>query len=140
MQTRSLALALCAALSFGAAVAADAPDKCPPRPGFAMVSPEQRLMMFADLKAQADSGAVDLQILRQMQRDKLKAMTPDQRKAYFDGLTKRWNAMPADKQAALKSDAAKWRSEHPRPEGGRPEGGREGGHEGGRPGCPPPAH
>ena len=127
MQLRTLILVMSTALSLTAsAVAADPADKCPPRPGFGMVSPEQRLMMFADIKAQADSAAVDPQLLRQMQRDKLRAMTEDQRKAYFADLTKRWNAMPAEQQKDIKAAAETWRAAHPRPEG--------------RPDCPHPAH
>lgn len=130
MPTRSLLFALCAAVSLSAAaVAAEPNDKCPPRPGFAMISPEQRLMMFADMKAQADAGAVDMQVLRQMQREKFRSMSEDQRKAYFAGLTKRWNALPPAKQKELKAEAEKWRAEHPRPEGGFA------GHH--RPDCPP---
>jgi Spy/CpxP family protein refolding chaperone len=124
---RSLVLAVAAVLSLNAAVAADPADKCPPRPGFAMIAPEQRLMMFADMKAQADTGAVDIQILRQMQRDKLRAMSADQRKAYFTGLSKRWAALTPARQKELKTEADAWRAAHPRPEGGRP-------------GCPHPEH
>jgi Spy/CpxP family protein refolding chaperone len=121
---RSLLLAFCAAVSLTtAAVAADPVDKCPPRPGFAMLSQEQRLMMFADLKAQAEASAVDIEVLRPMQREKFRAMSEDQRKAYFADLTKRWNALPAGDKLKLKAEALQWRAEHPRPEG--------------RPGCPP---
>lgn len=131
MLIRRFAFALCAALSLSAAAfAADAPNaQCPPRPGMAMFTPEQRLMMFADMQSQADTGAVDVAVLRQMQRDKMRAMTDDQRKAYADGLAKRWAALTPDRQAQIKADAEKWRAEHPRPEGmGR----------GPRPDCPRP--
>ena len=94
----------------------------------AMLAPEQRLMMFADLQKQAESGAVDVEMLRQMQRDKLRKMSADQRQAYFADLTKRWNALPPAEQKSLKTAAEKWRAEHPRPDG----------MHGGRPGCPPP--
>jgi Spy/CpxP family protein refolding chaperone len=118
--TRSFLFALCAAVSLtAAAVAAEPSDKCPPRPGFAMISQEQRLMMFADLKAQADASAVDIEVLRPMQRDKFRAMSEDQRKAYFADLTKRWNALSAGEKLKLKAEALKWRAEHPRPEGRR---------------------
>jgi hypothetical protein len=128
--TRSLFLGFCAAVALTAgAVAAEPAANCPPRPGFAMLSQEQRLMMFADLKAQADAGAVDMDVLRQMQREKFRAMSEDQRKAYFDGLSKRWAALPAGDKVKLKAEALKWRAEHPRPEGGF------GGHH--RPDCAP---
>ena len=128
MLLRRFAFALCAVLPLAAAAMAapSADGKCPPRAGMGMFTPEQRLMMFADLKAQVDSGAVDMRILRQMQRDKLKAMSDDQRKAYADGLTKRWNALAPAAQEKLKADAKAWRDAHPRPEGA-----------GGRRDCPP---
>lgn len=112
-------LAVAAVLSLSAAQAAEPGpgDKCPPRPGFALISPEQRLMMFADMKEQAETGAVDIQVLRQMQREKMRAMSDDQRKAYFADLTKRWAALTPAKQKELKTEAAKWRAEHPRPDG-----------------------
>lgn len=116
---RSFLFGVCAAIALSAAaVAAEPAANCPPRPGFALLSQEQRLMMFADLKAQADAGAVDMDVLRQMQREKFRAMSEDQRKAYFEGLTKRWAALPAGDKAKLKAEALKWRAEHPRPEGG----------------------
>lgn len=128
--SRSFLFAFCAAVSLSAAATAAEPAaNCPPRPGFAMLSQEQRLMMFADLKAQADAGAVDMDVLRQMQREKFRSMSEDQRKAYFEGLSKRWAALPAGDKAKLKVEALKWRAEHPRPEGGF------GGHR--RPDCAP---
>ena len=123
---RSLLLACAAVVVVGSAAAAPA-DKCPPRPGFQMMAPEVRYMMFADMKEQADTGAVDPQMLRQMQRDKMRAMSEDQRKAYFADLAKRWNALPPAKQKEVKTAAEQWRADHPRPEGG-PH------HD-----CPPPA-
>ncbi len=100
--SRSFLFAFCAAVSLSAAATAAEPAaNCPPRPGFAMLSQEQRLMMFADLKAQADAGAVDMDVLRQMQREKFRSMSEDQRKAYFEGLSKRWAALPAgDRQSS----------------------------------------
>ena len=127
MLLRRFVFALCAVVPLTAAVLAAPDSKCPPRPEMGMFTPEQRLMLFADLKAQADSGAVDMRILRQMQRDKLKAMSQEQRQTYFADLTKRWAALAPADQAKLKADDEKWRADHPRPEGGRPEGG-PGGH------------
>lgn len=91
-------------------------------------------MMFADMQAQSAGGAVDIETLRQMQRDKLRAMSGDQRKAYVDKLVARFKALPAAEQSKLKADAEAWRAHRPRPEGGwrkdRPHG--DG------PDCPPP--
>jgi hypothetical protein len=130
---RSVLIAACAALMFGsAAVAAPPADaQCPPRQGAGLVTPEQRLMMFSDMKQQADSGAVDVEVLRQMQRDRMRAMTPQQRQAYFTGLTTRWNALPAAEQQRIKLEAQAWRTAHPRPEGAP---------RGDHPRCPPPPH
>lgn len=117
MPIRRFAFALLAAVSLTAAAGAQpaGDPKCPPpRPRFDMVTPEQRLIMQADFKAQADAGA-DIEVLRQMRRDKLKAMTPEQREAYLAGLTKRWNALSPAEQAKLKADSEAWRAAHPRP-------------------------
>lgn len=130
MPIRRAALALCAVLCFSGAALAAPDAHCPPmHPGMMPLSPEQRLMMFYDMKQQADSGAVDIQALRQMQRDRLRAMSEAQRQAYFTGLTTRWNALPAAEQQRIKQEAEAWRAAHP-----RPEGGPEGAH------CPPPQH
>jgi len=134
---RRIALVACAALILSAAFAAPPDGKCPPPPGFMMFTPEQRLMMFADMQKQAETGAVDVQVLRQMQRDKMHAMTDEQRKAFADDLTKRWNALSPAEQAKLKADSDKWRAAHPRPEGAGPGPG-PGGHHGDHPDCPPP--
>jgi hypothetical protein len=61
-----------------------------------------------------------MQILRKMQRDKLKAMTAEQRTAYIADLTKRWTALPPADKLKLKAAALQWRADHPRPD--RPEG------------------
>jgi len=124
MLLRRFAFALCAVLPLTAAVMAAPDGQCPPRAGAGMFSPEQRLMMFADLKAQADSSAVDMGILRKMQRDKLKAMSDAQRQTYLADLTKRWAALaPADRDK-LKAAALQWRADHPRPEGACPPAGK----------------
>lgn len=120
MPFRRVTLALCAFTAFGAAALAGDPPpnpQCPPRAGFALFTPEVRLMMLADLKTQAEQSAVDIDTLRQMQRDKLRAMSEDQRKAFAADLTKRWNALSVLEQTKLKAEGLKWRAEHPRPEG-----------------------
>ena len=121
MTIRSTFFAICTAATLAAAAfaAGPSPQQCPPHPGM-MFTPEQRLMMMADIKVQADAGAIDPQVARQMQRDKLKAMTPEQRQAYADGLTKRWNALPPAEQKKMKDEGEKWRSSHPHPEGDHP--------------------
>ena len=122
MPLRRFTFAVCALLplTVTAVAAPPADGQCPPRAAMGMFTPEQRLMMFADLKAQADSSAVDMRILMQMQRDKLKAMSDAQRQAYLADLTKRWAELaPADK-ATLKADAEKRRADHPRPPGACP--------------------
>lgn len=117
-------------LTLSAAVAAPGGDpRCAPRGGAGLFPPEARLMMFADMQEQAASGAVDVDTLRQMQRDKLRAMNGDQRKAYVDKLVARFKALPAAEQKKLKTEADAWRASHPRPEGG---------WRGDRSDCPPP--
>ncbi|GAA0548220.1 hypothetical protein GCM10008941_30160 [Rhizomicrobium palustre] len=75
----------------------------------AMISPEQRLMMFADAQKATADGSIDMKDYRAMQRDKIRAMSSEQRQAYFTDLTKRFNALPPAEQKALKekSEAAR---------------------------------
>jgi Spy/CpxP family protein refolding chaperone len=113
MKLRLAALPLCALLLIAAAPAAD-DAKCPPRPGMmtGMLSPEQRMMMMEDARAATADGSLSMQDYRAMQRDKMRAMTPEQRQAYVADLTKRWNALPAAEQQKLKAEAAAFRKEH----------------------------
>jgi len=116
-------------LLFAAASAADQPppDKCPPRGGMmGMFSPEQRLMMMADAQKATADGSLSMQDYRSMQRDKIRAMSEEQRQAYFADLTKRFKALPAAEQNKLKADAEQRRKDHPMMGGGD------------RPNCPPP--
>jgi len=100
-----------------------APDRCS-RHGhgamgqgaMGMFSPEQRMMMFADAQKATADGSLDMQDYRALQRDKLRAMSADQRQAYFTDLTKRYNALSPAEQKKLKDGALAWRKDHPMPD------------------------
>lgn len=138
MLLRRLILPLSAALLVSAAFAAPPADDQHCRPaGFQMFSPEQRLMMLADAKKATADGSLDMQDYRAMQRDKIKAMSPDQRAAYFADLTKRFNALPASEKASLKAEGEKLRKER-EARGGAMGGRAHGDHPMGDHPCPPP--
>lgn len=122
--TRAL-LPLSAVFLMGAALAAPSGDMPKCRPAGAMFSPEQRLMMLADAKKATADGSMDMQDYRALQRDKIKAMTPDQRQAYFADLTKRWKALSPAEQKSLKDEDEKRRQEREAKGGGM--GGPNGG-------------
>jgi len=120
-----------------------APPGCAMPPGgpMHMLSPEQRMMMMADADKATADGSLSMEDYRSMQRDKMKAMTPEQRDAFFAGLTARYNALPAAEKAALKAKAAQRMAEHR----GGPDGQGPGGPGGpggkgfsGKDGHPPP--
>lgn len=144
MLYRRALLPLCAV--FLVSVASAAPDtksdnRCPPGPGMhggmmGMVAPEARIMMMADAEKATADGSLSMEDYRAMQREKMKAMTPEQRDAFFANLVKRFKALPADEQAKLKAEEEKRRKDHPMGMmGGRPPGDHPPGD---RPNCPPP--
>ncbi len=96
------------------ALAQQQPQTCPPPRGgmmMGMLSPEQRMMMMADARKATSDGSLSMQDYRAMQRDKLKAMTPEQRQAWAADLSTRWNALPPAEQQKLKDEAAAFRKE-----------------------------
>lgn len=104
MPSFRLVLPLAALLLAGAAQAQPEMPKCRPA-GWQPMTSEQRLMMFADAKKATADGSLDERDYRAMQRDKMRAMSEEQRQAYFADLTKRWNALPAAEQKKLKEEA-----------------------------------
>jgi hypothetical protein len=120
---RRALFAACAVLALS--LPALAQQTCPPRGGMAMLSSEQRLMMMADARKATADGSLSMRDYRAMQRDKLKAMTPEQRQAWAANLTTEWNALSPAEQQKLKADAEAWRKQH--------EGQWNGN-------CPPPDH
>jgi hypothetical protein len=105
-----------------------------PRGPMGFLTPDQRLMHFADTqKATASMTADAARDFRFKQRDKIMAMNANERAAYTADLTKRWNALAPDARAKIKTDADAWYAQRPM---GRGDGGGRGGW-GGGPDCPP---
>ncbi|HUO98009.1 MAG TPA: hypothetical protein VMU01_05040 [Rhizomicrobium sp.] len=110
-----------------AASVADAPPPppCPAHQGgwglMGTLTPEQRMMRF-ELARQATANMTDDQrrSWHQADRDKFQAMSEADRQKYLADLTAQWNALPADRQAAIRAEAEKFRGEHagmPHPDG-----------------------
>lgn len=117
-----------------------APPGCalPPGGPMHMMSPEQRMMMMVDADKATADGSLSMEDYRAMQRDKMKAMTPEQRQAYFADLTARYNALPAAEKAALKAKAAQRMAEHRGGPDGQGPGGPDGKSFDGNDHRPPP--
>jgi Spy/CpxP family protein refolding chaperone len=121
---RALAAAATASMMAVVAFAAEAPPTpaCPPHASWAFMdslTPEQRMMHF-ELMHQATANMTDDQrhAWRQAERAKYDAMPEADRQKYAAGLTTQWNALPADRKAAIQSEAEKRRAARPpRPEG-----------------------
>ncbi len=107
-------LPLCALLLIAAAPA-PSDEHCHSRAGMAgamgLFTPEQRLMMLSDAEKATADGSLDMKDYRALQRDKLKAMSAEQRQTYFADLTKRWAALSPAEQAKLKAAAEQHRKE-----------------------------
>lgn len=104
-------------LSFAAVAVVSLPalaqPTCPPRGGpMGMLTPEQRLMLRYDADQATADGSLSMQDYRAMERDKLKAMTQEQRQAWAADLTKRWTALTPAEQEKLKAEAAAFRKAH----------------------------
>lgn len=115
---RALLAAAAAAMVTSASYAADSPPPpaCPPHAGWGMgrlLTPEQRIMRF-ELIRQATASLTDDQrrAWHQSERAKFEAMSDAERQKYAADLTVQWNALPADRQAALRTQAEQFRSEH----------------------------
>jgi len=98
-------LPFCALLLVAAAPAPQADAPCRPRMGMGLFTPEQRLVMLRDAQAATADGSIAMKDYRAMQRDKIKAMSAEQRQTYFADLSKRWAALAPVEQAKLKAKA-----------------------------------
>ncbi|HUO97436.1 MAG TPA: hypothetical protein VMU01_02140 [Rhizomicrobium sp.] len=101
------AFAACAALLLASPVlAADAPAGAPPGHGMmrGMFTPEERMMLMSDaFKAMAGMTDEQRHAYRQQQRDRIMAMSDEDRAKFKADLDARWNALPADQKAALQA-------------------------------------
>ena len=116
----ALALSMMTAVAFAADV--PPPPACPAHAGWAFMdtlTPEQRMMHF-ELMHQATANMTDDQrhAWRQAERAKFDAMPENDRQKYAAGLTIQWNALPADRKAAIQNEAEQRRAGRPpHPEG-----------------------
>jgi hypothetical protein len=98
--------ALAASLLVTPVLAADAPAGAPPGHGMmhGMFTPEERMMLMSDAFT-ATAGMTDEQrhAYRQQQRERIMAMSDEDRAKFKADLDARWNALPADQNAALQA-------------------------------------
>jgi len=98
--------ALAASLLATPVLAADAPADSPPGHGMmhGMFTPEERMMLMSDA-FKATAGMTDEQrhSYRQQQRDRIMAMSDEDRAKFKADLDARWNALPADQKTALQA-------------------------------------
>ncbi len=113
---RALLVAAALTIVTAPSFAADAPPACPPHAGWGMgrlLTPEQRIMRF-ELIHRTTANMTDDQrrAWHQSERAKFEAMSEAERQKYAADLTTQWNALPADRQAALRTQAEQFRAEH----------------------------
>jgi hypothetical protein len=97
---------LAASLLAAPALAADAPTEAPSGHGMmhGMFTPEERMMLMSDaFKATAGMSDEQRHAYRQQQRDRIMAMSDEDRAKFKADLDARWNALPADQKAALQA-------------------------------------
>ena len=98
--------AIAASLLVTPVVAADAPAGAPPGHGMmhGMFTPEERMMLMSDA-FKATAGMTDEQrhAYRQQQRDRIMAMSDEDRAKFKADLDARWNALPAAQKSALQA-------------------------------------
>jgi len=114
---RSLfALALFAAACVPAAIAgAELSSETPRMHGggiFRSLSPEQKMMLFADMR-RATSGMTDdrRKEYRQNRREKFAAMTDSEKQEFAAKLQSEWDSLPADQRASIKQEVMTWRAQ-----------------------------
>jgi hypothetical protein len=97
---------LAASLLVTPVLAADAPAGAPAGHGMmrGMFTPEERMMLMSDA-FKATAGMTDDQrhAYRQQQRERIMAMSDDDRAKFKADLDTRWNALPADQKTALQA-------------------------------------
>ncbi len=79
---------------------------------FSFLTPEERMMMFVQMH-QATAGMSDDQrhAYREQQRDKVMAMSDSDKQKFAADLQAKWNALPPDKQAEIKSQVEAYRAQ-----------------------------
>jgi hypothetical protein len=86
---------------------------------FSFLTPEERMMMFVQMhEATANMTDDQKQAYRQQQRDKFMAMSDTDKQKFAADLHVKWNALPADKQAEIKSQMEAYRAQRMQQQGG----------------------
>ena len=79
---------------------------------FSFLTPEERMMMFVQMhQATANMTDDQKQAYRQQQREKFMAMSDTDKQKLAADLLAKWNALPADKQAEIKSQVEAYRAQ-----------------------------
>jgi hypothetical protein len=79
---------------------------------FGFLTPEERMMMFVQMhQATANMTDDQKQAYRQQQREKFIAMSDSDKQKFAADLQAKWNALPADKQAEIKSQVEAYRAQ-----------------------------
>ncbi|MDE1938221.1 MAG: hypothetical protein KGI68_04300 [Alphaproteobacteria bacterium] len=96
------------------------------------LTPEERMMHFADVQKAAAGMSVDqMRAYRMAERNKVMGMSPAERQKFASDLKAKWDALSADQKSQLQQQMASFRANRPM------MGGRGMGHGGrGRGGCP----
>ena len=110
------AIALLAAACVPAVIAAAqlSPDTPHGRPGlFQALSPEQRMMMFVDMRKDTAGMTSDQRhAYRENQRQKFAAMTGAEKQQLSAKLQSEWDSLSPDQKADFEQRFAEWRVEH----------------------------
>ncbi len=83
------------------------------QPGpFHMLSPEQRMMLFVQMRDDTANMTDDQRYAyRHQQRDKFMAMSDSERQEFAQNLQAKWDALPAAKQADIKQQMEAFRAQ-----------------------------
>lgn len=123
LATVALSLLASAAVVDGA-IAQDQPAQSQDQGGghhhvFAFLTPEERMMMFVQMhEATANMSDDQKDAYRHSQRDKFMAMSDSDKQKFAADLQAKWNALPPDKQAEIKSQMEAYRAQRMQQQGG----------------------
>lgn len=123
LATVALSLLASAAVIDGA-IAQDQPAQTQDQGGghhhfFAFLTPEERMMMFVQMhEATANMSDDQKEAYRHSQRDKFMTMSDNDKQKFAADLQAKWNALPPDKQAEIKSQVEAYRAQRMQQQGG----------------------
>lgn len=114
---RVLLSAMAVAFSLSASQAGNAPAEPYCGSGYgdgvmAMLTPEQRMMHYADVQqAVAPLSFNDMRTYRSQLRNQFIAMTIDERRKVAEDLSQRWKALPPQQRAKLQQEFTTYRND-----------------------------